>query len=220
MTTSPPPGIGDLFALLGAPNPFAGLSKSIGQFQAGVAQFLQTVETFNDTMEQLNLVAARVNGILDTVEEPLKAFVPQVTRVVRAADSMVDQLSGPIDKVAPGLSRLADTLSSPALANLPTDIGAFLDVLSDLGRRLQPLSQMAETAGGLFGFNPLGALRQRSSPRAAEPSTAPSAPATRAAAKKPAAKKPAAKKGKAAAGATRRSPGASATTRAAPRRPR
>lgn len=188
MTQPTPPGLGDLLGLFGGVNPFAAVTKTVAQFQRGVADFLSTVENFNNTMEQLNGVATRVNGLLDTVEGPIKAFVPQVTRTINAADSMVEQLSGPIDKVAPGLAKLADVLSAPALTALPSDLAEFMGVLSDLARRLQPLGQMAEAAGGLFGLRPLTALLGGSSSTVAEP--APPASAKRTAAKKsPAAKK-------------------------------
>ena len=109
-------------------------------------------------MEQLHGVAERVNSLLDTVEEPIRAFVPQVTKAVNAADAMVEQLSGPIDRVAPGLVRLADVLSSPQLTALPTDLSEFMTALSDLARRLQPLGQMAESAGSLFGLRGFASL--------------------------------------------------------------
>ena len=139
------------------------------------------------------------------VEEPIKAFVPQITRTVKAADQLVEQLSAPIDRVAPGLNRLADTLSAPALTSLPKDLGEFMDVLGDLARRLQPLGQMAESAGSMFGRMPWSNLlpgasrsepapRPRSQPTAAESRPAPpplprrpsaaSTPAKRAPAKK------------------------------------
>jgi len=198
-TDSSTPGLGDLFGLLGSNNPFAGISKSIAQFQRGVNQFLDTIEKFNETMEQLNGVAMRVNGLLDTVEEPIKAFVPQVTRTIRAADSLVEQLSGPIEKVAPSLNRFADTLSNPTLLALPADLGAFMETLSDLAHRLQPLGQLAESAGSMFGLRPLAALRAGGS-RPAPPAPAPvpaqakkGAPPKKTAARKTAARKTAAK---------------------------
>jgi outer membrane biosynthesis protein TonB len=60
-------------------------------------------------------------------------------------------VSGPAMAVAPGLNRLAETLSTPAFAQLPSQISLFSDVLADVSRRLAPLTQMAESAGGLFG---------------------------------------------------------------------
>ena len=162
MAESSTPGLGDLMGLFGPNNPFSGISKSIAQFQRGVSQFLDSVEKFNDTMDQLNGVAKRVNGLLDTVEKPIQAFVPQITRTIKAADALVDQLSGPIEKVAPSLNRFADMLSNPALLALPAELGDFMNTLGDLAQRLQPLGQLAESAGGWFGLRPLAALRSSS----------------------------------------------------------
>jgi hypothetical protein len=158
MAQNTPPGIGDLFNLFGGANPFGAVTKSIAQFQRGVSDFLSAVENFNKTMQQLHGVAERVNSLLDTVDEPIRAFVPQITRTLKAADAMIEQLSGPIDRVAPGLSRLADVLASPTLMTLPTDLSEFVGVLSDLAQRLQPLGQMAESAGSLFGLRPFASL--------------------------------------------------------------
>jgi ABC-type transporter Mla subunit MlaD len=208
-------GLGELLAMFGGANPFAGISKSVAQFQRGVSQFMDSVDKFNDTMEQLNQVSRRVNGLLDTVEEPVRAMVPQITRTIRAADMLVEQLNGPIEKVAPGLARLADTLSSPTLTALPRDLAQFMEVLGDLAHRLQPLGQLAESAGSMFGLRPLAALRSGVGARPAPAPRAPTAPLTytepareaavkrtpakkttarRAPAKKAAAKKAAAKK--------------------------
>jgi hypothetical protein len=185
MADNTAPGFGDLLGMFGGSNPLGGITKSVGQFQKGVAEFLVAIENFNNTMEQFNLVAQRVNGLLDTVEEPIKAFVPQVTRTIKAADSLVTQLSAPIEKVAPGLSRLADTLSSPVLTSLPTDLGDFVEIISDLAKRLQPLGQLAESAGSMFGLRPFAGLR--TSTRSDAP--APPPPAVHAAAKQAAARK-------------------------------
>jgi ABC-type transporter Mla subunit MlaD len=200
MAQNNPPGIGDLLGVFGGP--MNAITKSIGQFQRGVSDFLSAVENFNKTMEQLHGVAERVNGLLDTVEGPIRAFVPQVTKVVNAADSMVEQLSGPIDRVAPGLVRLGDVLSSPQLMTLPTDLGEFMNALSELAHKLQPLGQMAESAGSLFGLRPFASLLGSAPPlpapqpviTVASTPVAPARPAKKAAAKKAPAKKAVAKK--------------------------
>lgn len=194
MAQNNPPGISDLLGLFGGP--MNAITKSIGQFQRGVSDFLSAVENFNKTMEQLHGVAERVNGLLDTVEGPIKAFVPQVTKVVNAADAMVEQLSGPIDRVAPGLVRLGDVLSSPQLTTLPTDLGEFMTALSELAHKLQPLGQMAESAGSLFGLRGFASLLGTTPPPPAPRpaiSAAPALPAKTAAAKKVPAKKAPAK---------------------------
>ncbi|HEY7627680.1 MAG TPA: hypothetical protein VH761_11455 [Ilumatobacteraceae bacterium] len=193
MSQNPPPGFSDLFGLFGGANPFAAVSKSISQFQRGVSDFLSAVENFNKTMQQLNGVATRINDLLDTVEEPVRAFVPQVAKTIKAADAMVDQLSGPIERVAPGLSKLADVLATPALTSLPTEMSELMGVLGELAHRLQPLGQIAESAGSLFGIRPLAALRAASEPTHAPPPPAPP-PVEKAAAKKAPTKKAATKK--------------------------
>lgn len=178
-------GLNDLLALLGGTNPLGGITKSIGQFQRGVTQFLDSVEKFNDTMDQLNQVAARVNRLLDTVEEPVQAFVPQMTRTIRTADALMEQLG-----------------------SLPTDVIAFTETLTDLARRLQPLGQLAESAGTMFGLRPLAVLRGGGTrPSRNEPEAAP--------APKPAAKKPAAKKAAATKAPAKKAP---AAKKAAPKK--
>lgn len=130
--TVPPFGINDLLGMLGGANPLSGVTKSVQQFQRGVNEFLTAVEQFNATMAQLNLVAARVNRLLDDVEPAARALLPQITRTIETTESMVGQLG--------------------SLAALPRDVGEVVDVLRDLARRLQPLGQVAESAGGLFGL--------------------------------------------------------------------
>lgn len=131
-TNLPPLGLNDLLGLLGGANPLGAITKSVQQFQRGVNDLLTAIEQFNATMEQLNLVAARVNRLLDDVEPATRALLPQITRTIETTEAMVGQLG--------------------SLAVLPRDVGEVVDLLRDLARRLQPLGQMAESAGGLFGL--------------------------------------------------------------------
>ncbi|MGD9996055.1 MAG: hypothetical protein AB7L17_00735 [Ilumatobacteraceae bacterium] len=166
MTDTPPPGFGDLFTSVLGVNPFAGVQKSFGQFQRGVTQFLDSLETLNATMVRFNEIAERVTRLLDDVEPPIRALMPQVTRTVQAAES------------------------------LPKDLADLINLLGDVARRLQPLGQLAESAGGLFGLTRLPRLRPEPAP---EPPPPPppakkvprKAPAKKAAAKKTPAKRPA-----------------------------
>jgi DNA-binding protein HU-beta len=144
-----PDPLADLFTLFATP--LSGTVRSIEQFRKGVDEFLKGVENFNRTMENLNETTERINALLADVEQPLRAAIPQVTRTVKAADEMMQVVSGPAMAVAPGLNRLAETLSTPAFAQLPNQIGAFSDVLAEVSKRLGPLTQFAESAGGLFG---------------------------------------------------------------------
>jgi ABC-type transporter Mla subunit MlaD len=144
-----PDPLADLFTLFATP--LSGTVRSIEQFRKGVDEFLRGVENFNRAMENLNETTERINSLVADVEQPLRAAIPQVTRTVKAADDMMQVVSGPAMAVAPGLSRLAETLSTPAFAQLPNQIGTFSDVLAEVSKRLGPLAQFAESAGGLFG---------------------------------------------------------------------
>src|SRR6056297_323669 len=149
MADDRPDPLADLFNLFAAP--LSGTVRSIEQFRKGVDEFLNGVENFNRTMANLNETSERINSLLIDLEEPLRAAVPQVTRTVRTADEVMQVVSGPAMAVAPGLNRLAETLSTPAFAQLPSQISQFSEVLGEVSNRLGPLTQFAESAGGLFG---------------------------------------------------------------------
>ena len=186
--------LADLFTLFATP--LSGTVRSIEQFRRGVDEFLKGVENFNRTMENLNETTGRINSLIADVEQPLRAAIPQVTRTVKAADEMMQVISGPAKAVAPGLNRLAETLSTPAFAQLPAQIGNFSDVLDEVARRLAPLTHLAESAGGLFGGFRIPGSRPPTAvePAAAEPPAVERRPARKAPAKKTSASKNPAKK--------------------------
>ena len=157
------PNIGDLFGALGG-NPLNTISKTVEQIERGASDLVAAAELMRSTLENLNSVATRMNRMLDDIEEPVRAAVPQITRAVKLANGIVDQMVDPIERVAPGLNRLADTLSSQSLTNMPKQLGEFLDGLADLSHRLAPLAQLAESAGGFFGMRGLAALSRRDEP--------------------------------------------------------
>ncbi|WP_420450268.1 hypothetical protein [Ilumatobacter sp.] len=138
-----------MFSVLSAP--LSATIQSFEQFRKGVEQFQRGVDNFNRTMENLNETSERINRLLSDVEEPLRAAVPQVTRTVKAADEMMKVVSGPAIAVAPGLKVLAETLNNPAMRQMPNQLAQMNEVLADVTARLQPLGQLAESAGGLFG---------------------------------------------------------------------
>jgi ABC-type transporter Mla subunit MlaD len=200
--------LADLFTLFATP--LSATVRSLEQFRKGVDEFLRGVENFNSAMANLNETTARINSLLADVEEPIRAAIPQVTRTVRIADEMMQVVSGPAMAVAPGLNRLAETLSTPAFAQLPSQIGQFSELLGEVSHRLSPLTQLAESAGGLFGGFRVPGSRSQSPPPATRtiatetkvvhPPAAKTAPKKTATKKKPAprkkapAKKTAAKK--------------------------
>ncbi len=175
MAETPVPSIGDLLGLIVGANPLPQLGKTIDQFRRGVNEFLGALDNFNRTMKTLNDLADRAVVLFDEIEDPIRAAVPQVTRAILAADTVINQISGPMERVAPGLSRLADTLSNPVFVTMPDQIASFLETFADVARRLQPLSQMAENAGSMFNLRgPLAAFLGGSSSNPAPP--APTAP--------------------------------------------
>jgi hypothetical protein len=181
--------LSQMFNLVAAP--LAGTIQSFEQFRKGVDEFLRGVENFNRTMENLNETTERINRLVADVEEPIRSAVPQMTRTVKAADEMMQVVSGPAMAVAPGLDRLARTLTTPAFTQLPEQLGQFSDILGELQTRLGPLTQLAESAGGLFGgFKRAGVPSAKPTPTP-EPAPEPKKAATK---KAPARKKAAAKK--------------------------
>ena len=131
--------------------PLAGTIRSIDQFRKGVDEFLRGVENFNRTMETLNETAQRINVLLGEIEEPIKAAMPQVTRTVKLADEVMQVVSGPAIAAAPALRQLTEIMSTPGIGQLPAQLGQFTEVMADMSKRLGPLTQFAESAGGLFG---------------------------------------------------------------------
>jgi hypothetical protein len=172
--------------------PITAVLRSFDQMRRGTDELIRGMENFNRTMQNLNATAERVNALLNEFEQPVRAILPQITRTVNLAEELAGRVSGPVDQIVPGLTRLAATLNSPVLTSLPTDLGHFVDAINDLIRRLSPLGQLAESATGLFGIRIPGVPRPVAPPPATIADAPP--PKKKAATKKPAAKKPATKK--------------------------
>ena len=202
-------GFTEIINLLAAP--LAGGLRSMEQMRRGVDEVFRAVDNLNTTMENLNETAMRVNRLLEEIEQPVKAMIPQLTRTIQAADEMTQRLEAPVKAAAPNIERIAETLSNPGLASLPNQLTDVLNPIGDVSRRLGPLAALAENAGGLFGgfrFPGTGggsaslskpepterhAPVKPTTPPAEKP-TAKKAPAKKKAAKKSSAKKAPAKK--------------------------
>ncbi len=134
---------------------------------------------------------------------------------------MMQVVSGPAMAVAPGLNRLAETLSTPAFAQLPNQIGTFSDVLAEVSKRLGPLTQLAESAGGLFGGFRMPGSRPAPYTPAVTPEPEPVRPAIRTtttvgAKRQPSAEKPTAKKSTAKKSTAKKSTAKKATAKKRP----
>src|SRR5262245_50165239 len=187
--------------------PIAAVIRSFDQMRRGTDELIKGKENFNRTMQNLNATAERVNALLNEFEQPVRAILPQVTRTVSLAEDVATRISGPVDQVIPGLTRLADTLNSPVLTSLPADLSRFVDAINDLVRRLSPLGQLAESASGLFGLRIPGMPPRPAAapPPAISEAPAPPLPVKSAAAGKAPKKKSAAKKSAATKSASKKS---------------
>jgi hypothetical protein len=190
-----PPGLADFFNLFSTNNPLTNFTRSVDQFR--------------QTMESMNSIAKRVDGLLDDIEGPLRAIVPQLTKTAEQASTMMATLSDPIDRVAPALTQLAETLSSPMMTELPRRLSETVDTVATLPKVLAPLGQMAEMAGGLFGGMRSLGLPGLAAPRPSAPIETKASPEPMAAARpveKGPAKKTPAKKATAKKSSTKRAP--------------
>ena len=156
--------LGDVINLIAAP--IAGGIRSVEQFRRGIDELFRTIDNLNNTLETINEAAARVNRFMSDIEEPVRTILPQLTRTVQAADELMAVVGGPARRIAPNLVQIVDTLGSPAFTTLPTQLSDFMKVMGDVSRRLGPLAQFAESAGGMFGFRLPGIVALRHNPHA------------------------------------------------------
>ena len=116
--------------------PIAAVIRSFDQLRRGSDELMRGLENFNATMENLNETAATGEPAAQRVRRADPGDAPQLTRTMKMADELSMRLAAPIDQVVPGLSRLAETLNSPICARCRRDLGQFMEVINDLGRRM------------------------------------------------------------------------------------
>ncbi len=148
------PNIGDLLNFFGGANPVAGIGKTIEQFRTGVGNFLKAVETFNTTMDAMQGVAHRVQGLIDDVEAPLRAAMPQVTSVVNSAQQLIDHISDPIKAIVPQIESavsnaagMVEAVSEPMKAIIPQITGAVSTAQHLVDQISDPIQRVAPGAG-------------------------------------------------------------------------
>ena len=107
----------DIISLVAGP--IAAVVRSFDQLRRGADELMKGFENFNATMANLNETAQRVNRLLNDIEEPVRAMLPQVTRTVKLADDISKRLQAPLEKVIPGLDRLAEHARQPGAAQPP-----------------------------------------------------------------------------------------------------
>ena len=164
-------GFTEVINLLAAP--IAGGIRTVEHFRRGAEELIKAIENMNRTMETLNEAATRVNRLIADIEEPVRALVPQLVRTIETAERITDALDSPIRAAAPKIATISETLSSPGFSELPAQLGEFMQTLGDMSQRLGPLTQLAETAGGLFGglkLPGMGGSKPPAGPAPSEPS--------------------------------------------------
>jgi methyl-accepting chemotaxis protein len=84
-SSNPLAGLEDMIAVLLSINPVELATKviteggkTLDQGRRSVELLLQTLENTADTMKNLNAAATRINSLLDEIEGPLRAVMPQV----------------------------------------------------------------------------------------------------------------------------------------------
>ena len=184
--------LADVINVLAAP--IAGGLRSVEQFQRGIGELFRAVENLNRTLENLNETATRVNRLVGDIEEPIRAMMPQVTRTIQAADEITRVMQGPVRVAAPNIEKIVETLSSPGFSTLPNQLGEFMESIGEVSKRLAPLTQFAENAGGLFGGFKLPGVGGASKPAPTPPAAPATTPSTTSSPRTTAAKKTSAKK--------------------------
>jgi hypothetical protein len=142
-------GFAEVINLLAAP--LAGGIRAVDHFRRGAEELIKAIDNMNRTMENLNDTAVRVNRLIADLEGPIRAMVPQLVRTIETAEQITGALDAPLRAAAPNITTIAEMLSSPGFSTLPDQLGEFMKTLGDMSQRMGPLTQLAETAGGLFG---------------------------------------------------------------------
>jgi ABC-type transporter Mla subunit MlaD len=144
------PGFGDILAVLQAqtealaalPSTAAALNRSVRGLSDAVNQMYGTVTT-------VHRLAARMDGLLDEIEEPLKDLAPGLRRVAATLDDPVvetlpDSIRQLSEDVLPLVRDMRDTHAK--VATMASSTERLLAVVDGAGRSL------ATPAAALFGL--------------------------------------------------------------------
>lgn len=99
-----------LFGLMSLVDPVEFAGKAIDASRRSTEALLAVLENFAGTLENLNRTTARVNALLDDIEEPLRRVMPQVGAAMNAMATMGEVASqmGEITKRLGPLTTLAE----------------------------------------------------------------------------------------------------------------
>jgi ABC-type transporter Mla subunit MlaD len=120
----------------------AALPGAVQSLSAAVRNLSEATAGARETVQTLNRLATKIEGIVDELEEPLKALAPGMTRMAAVIDdpivsSVPDTLAQVQRDILPVLRTLADTNERVAVIAGSTErIMAFVD---DTGRTIAGL---------------------------------------------------------------------------------
>jgi ABC-type transporter Mla subunit MlaD len=131
------PGIDSLFAVLQAQTEaLAGLPATVSALQSSVRGLADVVGQSRETLSAVHRLAVRLDGLVEELEEPLRALAPGLTRLAAVLDDpVVEELPDTLRKVQqdvlPVLRTLADTHERVAfIAGSTERIMTFVDETS------------------------------------------------------------------------------------------
>lgn len=153
------PGIDGLFAVLQAQTEaLATLPATVGALSNAVRGLADVVNQSRETLAAVNRLAVRMDGLVEELEEPLRALAPGMARLaVVLDDPIVEELPDTLRKVQqdvlPVLRTLADTHERVAfIAGSTERIMTFVD---ETGRTLAGIPGAALLGRRKPGMRPL-----------------------------------------------------------------
>ena len=152
------PGIDNLFSVLQSQSEaLSALPRTVDSLTAAVRGLADTVAQARETLATVNRLATRLDGLVEELEEPLRAVAPGLTRLAKVLDDpVVEDLPDTLRKVQadllPVLRTVADTHERVAFIAGSTE--RIMGFVEDTSR----------TLGGIPGAGLLGLLRQPGRP--------------------------------------------------------
>jgi ABC-type transporter Mla subunit MlaD len=134
------PGLGDLIALLQAQTEaLAALPSTVAALNRSVRGLSDAVNQMYDTVATVHRLSARMDGLLDEIEEPLKDLTPGLRRVAAVlGDPVIETLPEAIrelsDDVLPLVRDVRETHQKVATVAASTE--RLLAVIDGAGRSL------------------------------------------------------------------------------------
>jgi ABC-type transporter Mla subunit MlaD len=151
------PGIDNLFSVLQSQSEaLSALPRTVESLTTAVRGLADTVAQARETLATVNRLATRLDGLVEELEEPLRAVAPGLTRLAKVLDDpVVEDLPDTIRKVQadllPVLRTVADTHERVAFIAGSTE------------RMMGFVEDTSRTFSGLPGAGLLGGLRRPTS---------------------------------------------------------